>query len=252
MAGSLAFVYGTLAYTLFLGVFLYLIGFLGNVFVPKSIDSPAQAASGVALLVNLLLVSVFGLQHTVMARVRFKEWWTRFVPLPIERSTYVLFTCLVLGLIFWQWRPMPGVIWEVESFAGRVSLWALFWTGWALVLLSTFLIDHFDLFGMRQVHLYARGRAYRHLDFQISGLYRYVRHPLLLGFLIAFWVTPLMTVGHLVFAAAMTTYILVAVQFEERDLARFYGKPYEDYRRRVPMLLPVPRLGKARAPEVSR
>ena len=252
MAGTLAFVYGTLAYTLFLGIFLYLIGFLGNVFVPKSIDSPAQTASGVALLVNLLLVSVFGLQHTVMARVRFKEWWTRFVPLPIERSTYVLFTCLVLGLIFWQWRPMPGVIWEVESFAGRVSLWALFWTGWALVLLSTFLIDHFDLFGMRQVHLYARGRAYRHLDFQISGLYRYVRHPLLLGFLITFWVTPLMTVGHLVFAAAMTTYILVAVQFEERDLARFHGKPYEDYRRRVPMLLPVPRLGKARAPEVSR
>jgi protein-S-isoprenylcysteine O-methyltransferase Ste14 len=147
---------------------------------------------------------------------------------------------------------MPGVIWEVESFAGRLSLWALFWAGWALVLLSTFLIDHFDLFGMRQVHLYARGRAYRHLDFQISGLYRYVRHPLLLGFLITFWVTPLMTVGHLVFAAAMTTYILVAVQFEERDLARFHGEPYEDYRRRVPMLLPVPRLGKARAPEVSR
>ncbi len=252
MAGTLAFVYGTLAYTLFLGIFLYLIGFLGNVFVPKSIDSPAQTASGVALLVNLLLVSVFGLQHTVMARVRFKEWWTRFIPQPIERSTYVMFTCLVLGLIFWQWRPMPGVIWEVESFAGRVSLWALFWTGWALVLLSTFLIDHFDLFGMRQVHLYARGRAYRHLDFQISGLYRYVRHPLLLGFLITFWVTPLMTVGHLVFAAAMTTYILVAVQFEERDLARFHGEPYEDYRRRVPMLLPVPRLGKARAPEVSR
>ena len=252
MAGTLAFVYGTLAYTLFLGVFLYLIGFLGNVFVPKSIDSPAQTASGVALLVNLLLVSVFGLQHTVMARVRFKEWWTRFVPHPIERSTYVLFTCLVLGLIFWQWRPMPGVIWEVESFAGRVSLWALFWTGWALVLLSTFLIDHFDLFGMRQVHLYARGRAYRHLDFQISGLYRYVRHPLLLGFLITFWVTPLMTVGHLVFAAAMTTYILVAVQFEERDLARFYGKPYEDYRRRVPMLVPIPRAAKTRVPEVSR
>ncbi len=237
------FAYGTVAYLMFLGAFLYLIGFVGGIVVPKSIDSGSAPGLLEALLVNLVLVSLFGLQHSIMARPGFKAAWTKIIPEPIERSTFVLATNLILLLMFWQWRPMPGVVWEVESSAASFVLWAVFWSGWAIVLLSTFIIDHFDLFGMRQVFFHARDMRYFQLPFQVSAFYRYVRHPLLLGFMIAFWAAPTMTVGRLVFAGAMTTYMLVAIHFEERDLVDAYGKSYEDYRERVPMLVPMPGKG---------
>ncbi|OFV91115.1 MAG: hypothetical protein A3J75_02475, partial [Acidobacteria bacterium RBG_16_68_9] len=206
--------------------------------VPKSIDSGAAASLGEALLVNLGLLALFAVQHTVMARPGFKKAWTRIIPEPIERSTFVLVASLLLLLLFWQWRPLPAVVWELESGIASLLLWVLFWCGWVLVFGSSFVIDHFDLFGLRQVTLFALGRKYTYPTFQVSAFYRFVRHPLLLGFLIAFWSTPRMTVGHLVFALAITGYIVMGIQFEERDLVRFHGAPYEAYRRRVPMLLP--------------
>jgi protein-S-isoprenylcysteine O-methyltransferase Ste14 len=227
-----------LAYALFLVTFLYAIGFVGNVAVPKSIDSHAAAPSLGSLLVNLALLGLFAIQHSVMARIPFKKAWTRIVPAPVERSTYVMFTCLALGLLFWQWRPMGGAVWEIENPVGSIALQALFWAGWGVVLLSSFIIDHFDLFGLRQVYLNARGEAYSYREFKVSTLYKYVRHPLLLGFLIAFWATPRMTVGHLMFALTTTAYILIAIRLEERDLVRLHGTAYEDYQRRVPMLAP--------------
>lgn len=236
-----AFVYGAVAYVLFLVAFLYAIGFVGNLVVPKSIDTGAPGPFGQSLLINLGLLGLFAVQHSVMARQGFKAWWTKFVPRPIERSTFVLFTSLILLLIFFQWRPMPAVVWEVENTIGRQLLWALFWFGFGLVLVSTFVIDHFDLFGLRQVFLYLRGVGYRHPEFKVTTLYRVVRHPLLLGFMIAFWATPRMTVGHLVFAVATTAYMLIAIQLEERDLARIHGDAYERYRQEVPMVLPIPR-----------
>jgi len=238
MKRSAAFIYGILAYGTFFATFLYMIGFAGNFVVPNSIDSGRAAPFAEALLINLALVALFGVSHSVMARPGFKKWWTRFVPEPVERSTYVLVASLFLLLLFWQWRPMHGVVWEIDNSAGSFALWALFWGGWALVLLSTFVIDHFDLFGLRQVTLFARGKTYTHLPFKVSTFYKFVRHPLLLGFLVAFWSTPRMTGGHLVFALAITAYILIAVRFEERDLVRLHGSLYENYRRTVPRLLP--------------
>jgi protein-S-isoprenylcysteine O-methyltransferase Ste14 len=193
------------------------------------------------LLVDLILLTLFAVQHNVMARQGFKKWWIQFVPQPVERSTYVLITSLLLTLLFWQWRPLPAVVWEVDSSLGKAILWLLFAAGWALVLISTFLIDHFDLFGLRQVYLYASGKPYQPLTFQVSSLYKYVRHPLLLGFMVAFWATPRMTVGHLLFAVATTGYMLIAIQFEERDLIAFHGGAYESYRQQVSMLLPLRR-----------
>ncbi|MCW1957370.1 MAG: NnrU family protein [Mycobacterium sp.] len=233
-----ALAYGAICYLVFLAVFLYSIGFVGNVVVPRTVDHGVTASLPEAVLINIGLLFLFAVQHSVMARPAFKRWWTRFIPTPIERSTYVLIASLVLALMFWQWRTMPAVIWDVAWQPGRVLLWVLFGLGWVTVLVSTFLISHFDLFGLRQVYLAWRGTPYTNLRFRTSMLYRAVRHPLMLGFLVAFWSIPTMTAGHLLFAAATTGYILIAIQLEERDLTATLGDQYRDYRTRVPMLIP--------------
>lgn len=234
----LGFVYGVASYIVFLGSFLYAIGFVGNLMVPKGIDAGAAEPFAQALLVNALLLGAFAIQHSIMARPWFKRAWTRIVPPSIERSTYVLLASLLLLLLYWQWRPMPDVIWDVQNQAAALVLTGVFWLGWLIVLLSTFMIDHFDLFGLRHVTLLLRGREYTPPHFQTSGLYKYVRHPIMLGFIIAFWATPRMTMGHLVFAVATTVYILLAIQFEEHDLRRAHGGTYETYRRKVSMIVP--------------
>lgn len=240
-----AVAYGALSYLVFLAAFLYAIGFVGNIAVPRSIDRGVAAPPGQAVVVNALLLGVFAIQHSVMARAAFKRWWTRFVPQPAERSTYVLLASLALFLLYWQWRTIPGVIWKVTSSAQRQGLWALFWLGWVIVLSATFMINHFDLFGLRQVYLAWCGKPYTYIGFRKPLLYRLVRHPIMLGFVIAFWATPTMTAGHLLFAIGTTGYILLAVQLEERDLVAALGDQYHEYRRAVPMLLPTPRRRRA-------
>jgi len=232
------FLYGTFCYLFFLVIFLYAAGFVGNFGVPNTIDGPPQVSFWQALIINTVLLGVFAVQHSMMARQGFKQWWTRYVPQPIERSTYVLFTNIALALIFYAWQPMGGEIWQVQDSIGQGLLYGLFAAGWGLVLMATILINHFDLFGMRQVWLYLRQQEYTHLPFRTPVLYRYVRHPLYVGFLLAFWATPTMTVAHLVFAVTTTIYILMAIQWEEKDLVAFHGKAYETYRRQVPMLIP--------------
>jgi methanethiol S-methyltransferase len=233
-------IYGVICYVIFFGTFLYAAGFVGDIGVPKSIDSGPVSPLGLALLVNLGLLGLFAVQHSVMARPAFKRWWTRIIPKPAERSTYVLFSSIALIALFAFWQPMGGVVWNVEDPAGRIALYSLFIYGWSLVLVSTFLINHFDLFGLRQVWLYFRGREYTPLPFRTPGPYKWIRHPLYLGWLIAFWATPTMTIAHLVFALLTTAYILIAIRFEERDLVAAHPE-YETYRRQVPML--VPRVG---------
>ncbi len=233
-----AFLYGVACYAVFFACFLYAIGFIGNLFVPKSIDSVPEAPLAQALVINLCLLGIFAVQHSLMARPFFKRWWTRFVPEPIERSTYVLFSSLALILLFFLWEPIGGVIWDIRSPVGQAVLYGAYAFGWALLLLSTFQLNHFDLFGLRQVWLHWRGRPYTPLKFATPWLYRYVRHPLYLGWLFIFWATPTMTVAHLVFALATTAYIFLAIPLEERDLVRFLPE-YAEYRKRVPMILPV-------------
>lgn len=234
----LFFAYGVFSYLIFFGTFLYAIGFIGNFAVPSTLDGEASGNFWINLLINIGLLTLFAVQHSVMARKWFKDLWTRVVPPPVERSTYVLFSSLALILLFWLWRPLGGVVWSVENQVGVYILHGLFAFGWMLVLYSTFLINHFDLFGLRQVWLYLRGKPYNYLKFTTPALYRVVRHPLYVGWFFAFWMTPQMTYAHLLFAVATTAYILLAIQFEERDLAREHGEEYEDYRRTVPMIVP--------------
>lgn len=234
----LYFTYGIACYLMFFGTFLYTVGFVGNLFVPKSMDSGPHTPFAIALLINLALLGVFALQHSIMARPWFKQWWTGFIPEPIERSTYVLFTNLALILLYWQWRPMGSVIWDVTETPLAYVLWILCAVGWGIVFISTFLIDHFELFGLRQVYLHLTGQTDGEKNFRTPLFYQHVRHPIYVGFAIAFWATPLMTVAHLVFAVGMTLYTVIGANLEERDLLTYFGERYRQYKQRVPMLIP--------------
>ncbi len=234
----LFFLYGVVCHLLFFVTFAYLVGFVGNLVVPKTIDSTVEGSVSTAIGINLLLIGLFAAQHSIMARPAFKRHWTRIVPQPIERSTYVLVSCLVTGILVWQWRGIDTIVWDVHQPVMRGAMWVLFACGWLLVPLVSLMIDHFDLFGTRQVWLYLRGRSYEASPFRVPLLYKHVRHPLYIGWAISFWATPTMTVGHLLFAGVMTAYMALAAIVEERDLIAHFGHQYEHYRKRVPMFIP--------------
>ena len=234
----MAFFYGLVAYAVFLVSFLYAIGFVEGLVVPKTIDTGEVAPFTEALFVNLLLLSLFGVQHSVMARRQFKEWWTQYVPKSVERSTYVLVSSLALALLCWQWRAMPTVLWQIDNPQIAMAVIGLSFVGFLIVLTSTFLINHFELFGLHQVANNLAGRSMPAPRFRTPLFYRIVRHPLYLGFVIAFWAAPTMTVGHLLFAAVTTAYIIVGASLEERDLIEMFGDDYRRYRARVSMLIP--------------
>lgn len=239
MKRAIYFIYGLVCYIIFLCVFLYAIGFVGNIYVPKSIDTGGDSTMLEAFIVNSILLTLFAVQHAIMARPAFKRWWTKIIPKPVERSTYVLATNIVLILLFWQWRPMTGIVWKTENNTLIIILWGLFVLGWLIVFLSTFMINHFDLFGLKQVYENLRNTPPRPPSFTKKYFYHLVRHPLMLGFIIAFWAAPVMTLGHLYFAIMTTAYILISVKFlEERDLAKQLGEPYKQYQKEVPMLIP--------------
>jgi protein-S-isoprenylcysteine O-methyltransferase Ste14 len=238
MKKIISLAYGLVSYLAFFGTILYAIGFVGNYLVPKTIDSEAEVSLASAVLIDTGLLLLFALQHSVMARPGFKRWWTRVVPEHLERSTFVLLASLCLMLLMWQWQPIGGIVWSIENETVKTILLAIYLAGWLIVFASTFLINHFDLFGLRQVWLYARNKPYSHLPFRVPFLYRIVRHPLYLGFLIAFWSTPVMSLAHFFFAVLTTGYILTAIQLEEKDLQSVYGDKYRRYKKQVPMIIP--------------
>jgi protein-S-isoprenylcysteine O-methyltransferase Ste14 len=235
---TVAFLYGLIAYAVFFVTFLYAIGFVVGLLVPSTIDAGIAAPALTAIIVDLVLMSIFALQHSVMARRQFKQWWTQFVPASVERTTYVLLASLALALLLWQWRPIPTVVWHVANPRIAIALMALSFLGWLIVLTSTFLINHFELFGLHQVANNLSGRPMPAPRFREPLYYRFVRHPIYLGFIIAFWAAPTMTAGHLLFAAVTTAYILVGIQLEERDLVEIFGDQYRTYKNRVSMLVP--------------
>lgn len=240
MSKVTAAIYGVIAYLIFLVVFLYAIGFVGNYLVPKSIDSGTEGDFVSSIVVNVVLLGLFAFQHSLMARPFFKARWRRFVPQVIERSTFVLLASLILALLFWQWQPLKDGVWQIDWQPARLILQAISLLGWLIVLTSTFMINHFDLFGLRQIYLNLKGAPYRQLPFTTRYLYHFVRHPIMLGFIIAFWATPDMTVGHFIFSVATTGYILIGIQLEERDLLKYHRDEYGPYRDKVSMLLPLP------------
>jgi protein-S-isoprenylcysteine O-methyltransferase Ste14 len=238
MGKLFAFLYGIVAYLIFAVVIIYSLGFVSGLVVPKTIDSGSAGPLVESIIINLVLMTIFALQHSVMARPQFKKWWTRIVPQPVERSTYVLFASLALALVFWQWRPIPGVVWEVKEPTIAASLLYLGVFGWVLVFISTFMINHFELFGLHQVANNLTGKPMPALKFKTPMLYNVVRHPIYLGFIIFVWATPVMTAGHLLFAAVVTAYIFVGIALEEHDLIAAFGDEYRRYRQRVAMIVP--------------
>jgi methanethiol S-methyltransferase len=240
MQRNLFFVYGVVAHAMFLGVYAWMAAFVGNLgfgFIP-TIGGPRAGSLASAISIDVLLIALFGVQHSVMARPTFKRWWTQFVPQPIERSTYVMISNVLMALLLWQWRPLGGIVWDVTHPIGRASLHGLFAIGWLLVPAASLMINHFDLFGTRQVWLHLRGRSYENMPFRTPGMYRFVRHPLYVGWLTAFWATPTMTVSHLLLAGLFSAYIFIAIPLEERNLVEHFGDEYRDYRRRVGGLIP--------------
>ena len=238
MKRIISLTYGLICYLVFLATIIYAIGFVGNVVVSKTIDGEPGMPLYLALLIDSCLLLLFAMQHSIMARPAFKAWWAKLIPFHLERSTYVLLASLCLMLLMWQWQPIGGSVWSVESSAVKSVLWIVYFAGWAIVFFSTFLINHFDLFGLRQVWLFYLDRPYTHLPFSAPLFYRIARHPLYLGFLVAFWSTPVMTVAHFIFAILTTGYILTAIQLEEKDLQKLFGERYSNYRRQVPMIIP--------------
>ncbi len=244
MKRIIVFVYGLISYVAFLIAFLYAIGFVGNLLVPKSINMGVEVPLATALLINLGLLSLFAIQHTIMARPNFKKAWTKIIPEAAERSTFVLVTSLILLLMFWKWQPMTELVWNLEGTTGGMIVTVLFWIGWAIVFTSTFLINHFELFGLAQITRFLQKKEFTPPPFTDKGYYKFVRHPIMLGFIISFWATPVMTYGHLLFAGMTTGYIFIGtLVFEEKDLRDYYGDVYTEYSKRVPSLIPFTKFG---------
>lgn len=239
MNKTTVFIYGIISYLIFLVSFLYAIPFVGDFAVSKTINTGTQTSIANAVIINLVLLSLFALQHSIMARQTFKKWLTQYIPKAAERSTYVLLSSLILLLLYWQWRPMTGTVWEIENQVLSFIIYVIYAAGWVIVFLSTFMINHFELFGLKHVYQNLQDKEISYEPFQVRYFYKFVRHPIILGFIIAFWATPVMTTGHLLFAVVTTLYMIIAVKFlEERDLRRIHGEKYEEYQRKVPMIFP--------------